>query len=135
MEIAKALGPEFSFSPDELATHYLNHSGLDQRERKEIFKDVGGVYDADLIKEAILKYYDRAQELDEGRVLKGKYNRHNQGRHRVNSVAHEPHNKMIGSDLIQDIVDFLEEIDNIKLSQPTFDPNNPVYLVEPSSLL
>ena len=38
MEVAKARDPDFSISPDELASHYLNNSGLDQRERREIFK-------------------------------------------------------------------------------------------------
>ena len=90
MEIAQWRDPEFSISPDELAFHYLNNSGLDQRERKEIFKDVGGVYDAQLIKDAILKYYDRAQELDEGSVLRSKFNKRNQGRNRVNFVMHCP---------------------------------------------
>ena len=42
-------------TPDELATHFLNNSGLDQRERREIWKDIGGEYDADKIRAAILK--------------------------------------------------------------------------------
>ena len=71
MEVAKARDPDFGISPDELASHYLNNSGLDQRERREIFKEAGGVYDAELIKAAILKYYDMAQELDEGRAFRG----------------------------------------------------------------
>ena len=69
MEIAKARDPDFSISPDELASHYLNNSGLDQRERREIFKEVDGKYEAGPIKAAILKYYDLAQELDEGRCF------------------------------------------------------------------
>ena len=50
----------FAMTPGELATRYLNNSGLDQRERREIFKDIGGVYDADKIRAAILKYYNQA---------------------------------------------------------------------------
>ena len=88
MEIAKARDLDFSISPDEIATHYLNNSGLDQRERREIFKDVDGVYDAELIKTAILKYFDMAQELDEGRVLRSKFVKRSQGKHRVNFVSH-----------------------------------------------
>ena len=34
MEIAQSRDSEFRFTSDELATHYLNHSGLDQKERK-----------------------------------------------------------------------------------------------------
>ena len=90
MEVAKSRDPDFRISPDELASHYLNNSGLDQRERKDISKYVGGVYDAQLIKEAILKYSDQAQELDEGRVLRSKLSKRNQGRNRANFVMHCP---------------------------------------------
>ena len=97
MEVAKGRDPELSISPDELASHYLNNSGLDQRERREIFKEAGGVYDAELIKAAILKYYDMAQELDEGRVLRGKFYHKSKGKHRVNFVAHCPEKGIFGT--------------------------------------
>ena len=103
---------------------------MDQRERKEIFKDVDGVYDAELIKAAILKYYDMAQEFDGARVLRSKFTKKNQGRHRVNVVSHCREKGIIGTDLIQEMVDFVEDTDGLALNQPVFDPANPVYLLE-----
>ena len=37
---------------------------------------------------------------------------------------------MIGTDLIQEMVDYVEDTDGLSLNQPTFDPTNPVYLLD-----
>ena len=117
-------------TPDELATHYLNNSGLDQRERREIFKDIDGVYDAYKIRAAILKYYDQAQELDESRVLKGRFTKDSRRRGTpVNFVKHDPEADIEGTDLTQEIVDFVEDTDGLLLDQSTFDLPNPVYVI------
>ena len=120
----------FAMTPGELATHYLNNSGLDQRERREIFKDIDGVYDADKIRAAILRYYDQAQELDESRLLKGRFTKESRTRGTpANFVKHDSQADIEGTDLTQDIVDFVEDTDGLLLDQSTFDPSNPVYVI------
>ena len=131
MEIARQRDKDFKFTPDELATHYLNNSGLDQRERREIFKDIGGVYDADKIRAAILKYYDQAQELDESRILKGKFHRDAKRRGTpINIVKHNPLSDLVGTDMTQEVVDYVEDTDGLSLDQKTFNPSNPVYVLQ-----
>ena len=89
------------------------------------------MYDAEKITATILKFHHEAEELDEGRVLRGRFNKHNRG-HRVNFVKHEPRKDIIGTDLTPDIVDYPEDTDLIKTGESSFDPSNPTYLVEPS---
>ena len=49
VRIAKQRDSEFALTADELATHYLYRSGLDQRERREVFRDptVNGKFNAE----------------------------------------------------------------------------------------
>ena len=44
-----------------------------------------------------------------------------------------PEKGIIGTDLIQEMVDFVEDTDGLALNQPVFDPANPVYLLETQS--
>ena len=48
----------------------MHHSGIDQREKKEICKDVVGIWDSRKIKEQILKCHEQAYELHESRDRK-----------------------------------------------------------------
>ena len=82
--------PEFRLTQDELAEIYLNHSGLDQREKKDVFKKAGGEWEPDKIRAEILKTHDQAHELDEGRVQKGRFFSRHPDKHQVRFVAHRP---------------------------------------------
>ena len=55
----------------ELADMSLNRSGLEQSKKREVFKDAGGVWGPDKIKNAILVTHEQAQDLDEARVQRG----------------------------------------------------------------
>ena len=97
---------------------------MDQRERREIFKDAGATYDSpDTIRQLILRFYDQAQELDQGRITRGRYHQRGQGRHRTNFVREEGDEK--GTDLTDDVVLFPEETDLLKRGESTFNPQNP----------
>ena len=70
----KRVDPEFRLAPDELATIYLTHTGLDQRERAEIFRESGASWENPKgIRDKILERYEQAHELDEQRTLNSRY--------------------------------------------------------------
>ena len=48
----------------------------------------------------------------------------------MNFVAHRPMEGITGTDLLPEMVDYAEETDGLSLNQPSFDPANPVYLIE-----
>ena len=48
----------------------------------------------------------------------------------MNFVSHCLEKGMVGTDLTQEMVDYVEDTDGLSLNQPTFDPANPVYLIE-----
>ena len=56
-KLAKQRDPESSLTTDELADMYLNHSGLDQKERRDVWKEADGERDPILIHAAILRHY------------------------------------------------------------------------------
>ena len=77
----------------------MNHSGLDQREKRDVFKDAKGKWDPDKIRAEILKTHDQAHELDEGRVQKGRFFTRHPNKHHVRFVAHRPQEGVSGTDL------------------------------------
>ena len=95
----KRADPEFRLAPDELASLYLNHTGLDQKERAEIFREAGASWDnPQAVKDKILERYEQAHELDEARTLNSRYFRNHPNRHQVRFVVHRPESRRHGFD-------------------------------------
>ena len=46
-------------------------------------------------------------------------------------MKHDPNKGIDGTDLTQEMVDFVEETDGLLLDQATFNPSNPTYVVNP----
>ncbi len=60
--------PGTCYSDNWLAGVLLHNSGLDKKEKEKVWERCEGYNIPDLIKEAILKPYDTAQELDDRTV-------------------------------------------------------------------
>ena len=130
LRIAQRSDPDFRLTKDELAEIYLHHSGLDQKEKATVFKDAGAVWDHEQIQEAILKTYENAQQLDEGRVQAGRYYQKHKNKHQVRFVAHRPDAGTEGADLIREMVEFPEPTDGLSLGRDVVELAHLVFVID-----